>query len=77
MPEKAGKMRGGTDCRIFDFRDQLEWQRYCLTDGGAIRASTHDLHGYPRRKMRAKGIIEMKTRLGGCINIEMVLKNLT
>jgi hypothetical protein len=44
MPEKAGKMRGVTDCRIFDFRDQLEWQRYCSANGGAMGASTHCLH---------------------------------
>jgi hypothetical protein len=37
-------------------------------------ASTHRLHCDSRRKMKSNEIIEVETRLGGCIKIEMVLK---
>jgi hypothetical protein len=77
MPGKSWKKKAGTDCQILDFRDLSEWQRYCLANGGAMGASTHHLCCDPRRKMKTIGIIDVETRLGGCIKMEMVLKGRT
>jgi len=40
-------------------------------------ASTHHRYCDPRQKTKAIEIIEVETRLGGCIEIEMVLKGRT